>query len=655
MIFLTIWMLFSIALQDTIPPALQDTIPEPAVNDTIPDSTATDSTLFQEDEPEEETPDTVHIWKYKNPVTFDVAETDSTLRWVNMVNPVDRYYRNRGAITYRTGITGRPDGLELHSFETRHMNVQMEGMIINDPMTGAVHWNRIPIRKIREFREADFGATYRGRIRLIDHYLTQPRTYLNFDESDYNYRNLDFIFTQNIRSGTNIELSFWDRRDGGGYNRSGVEGRQAAARIYHQLSDRWLLKTFYLNNAIDREEPFGYLMDSPQLFPFNRFIATPVENSAETNQSSSDIYLQAHYRPGTDRDVLTEFGLHYQTNKWSHEYSADTLATDFKQAEFFVRQHLSAVSTELTIQGRAFWLNESLNQNLAGNQWLGVKVDGDLNSRIIPLVQLNGYASTEYWDDDRFSSEVAGRVILFPDHRISLSAFGGVLDRSPDLQAHYWQSAVYSGNRFLSNEQEVTIGGSAELRISNWLKTGVRGDIRYNENSVFVDSTDTFNNIDPYTHLSASSWIELDSRIFEGEVSATYKSYRSDSNHHINRRLDLSGDRVWLKGHLYWKNYLFDRATYVTAGVSGVVSPYAFRTAEYLPPLNRWQHGTNSQVNPSYYRLDLDVSARIRWFMLLLKWENVLDRVDQLGYFETTGYPMPERRFRLGLRILFTN
>jgi hypothetical protein len=53
--------------------------------------------------------------------------------------------------------------------------------------------------------------------------------------------------------------------------------------------------------------------------------------------------------------------------------------------------------------------------------------------------------------------------------------------------------------------------------------------------------------------------------------------------------------------------------------------------------------------------MDVEVSARIRWFMMLLTWENVLDQAGQLGYFETVGYPMPERRFKFGIRVLFTN
>ncbi|MDZ7756581.1 hypothetical protein [Rhodohalobacter sp.] len=295
---LTIWTAFTFSLQDTIPSPIQaDTLLKPVSADTIPETAEADTTRIEEVEAETQEPDTVYVWEYDMRHTMDVAETDSTLRWINMINLFDRFYGARGAITYRTGKSGRPAGLELHTYESRHLNMEMEGLSINDPLTGAVHWNRIPIRKIREYREADYGATYQGEIKLIDHYLTQPRTYLNFDESKYNYRNLDFVFTQNLRADTNLEFSYWDRRDGGGYSRSGVEGRQASVKIYHQLSDRWLLKTLYLNNALDREESFGYVVNDPELFAFNPFTASPIENNANSNQTSSDIYIQAHHRP----------------------------------------------------------------------------------------------------------------------------------------------------------------------------------------------------------------------------------------------------------------------------------------------------------------------------------------------------------------------
>ncbi|MCC5941360.1 MAG: hypothetical protein JJU37_07430, partial [Balneolaceae bacterium] len=303
-------------------PVELDTLPEPAVQDTIPDATAE-----VEEEPEEVRQDTVHVWNYHTHGSFETAETDSTLRWVNMLNLFDRFHTQRGAITYRMGTVGKMDGLELHAFESRHLNLEMEGLDLNDPLTGGVNWNRLAFHKIAAFNEMNYGGVYRAETRLRDHYLVQPRTYLNFDESKFNYRSLEFAYSQNLRKDTNLELSFWDRRDGAGYNRQEVEGRQIVVRVYHQLNHNWLLKTGYINNSLERQESFGYNLTDPRFFAFNYFIETPLQNNANADQTSSDVYVQLHHRSDTISTVSTKFGLHYQTDKWDLTYNADTLAT----------------------------------------------------------------------------------------------------------------------------------------------------------------------------------------------------------------------------------------------------------------------------------------------------------------------------------------
>lgn len=651
--------------QDTIPRAvLPDSLVAPVVPEysplrEIPSAFSVEDylTLKEVQDPDSVVVDTIEIWQYRFAAGFEEGETDSTLRWKNYLNLFDRFYQERGAVTYRMGTVGRMDGMELHGYETRHLNLEMEGLAMNDPLTGAVDWNRLPIHKIDDFREAGYGATYRSQTRLKDHYLTKPRTYLNFDESKYNFRSLEFAFIQNVTQTTNVELSFWDRRDGGGYPRSGIEGRQIMARIYHQLNERWLLKAAYLNNGLDREESFGYLTEGedPRLYHFNRFMASANQSSAVSNKTSNDLYIQAHHRKDKNSRVSTELGLHYQGDQLSLRHSADTLGVGFRKMELFGRQHIRAGPVSLGGTGRMFMISESEKENLSESGWMGGSGEADLTWSIAPWSRLHGYASLTAWDDNRTSNELSGKLEVNPAPGVSLSGFAGLLSRAPDIQAKYWQAEGFAGNDSLANEISVTAGAGAEVRLGPYFSAGVRGDIRNTESAVFVDGNGNFRNIAPYSQISGTGWLGLNSDIFEGEVSATYKTFNSSAADSVNQQLNASGDRVWLKGHLYWKNYLFDRATYVTAGLSGVFSPNSFGTAEFISELNRWQHGTNTFANPSYYRLDLDVSARIRWFMVLLKYENVLDQVNQLGYFESTGYPMPGRRFTFGIRVIFTN
>ncbi|MEX2435214.1 MAG: putative porin [Balneolaceae bacterium] len=667
MIFLlTIWAFFAVSVQDTIPPETvrPDTIPEASVQDTIPpavpDSLDSEN-LWENREQEQEEEillDTLKVWKYSYPESMAVGETDSTMRWVNLLNLFDRFHDRKGAITARMGTVGRLDGLSYHTYESRHLNLEMEGLDMNDPLTNSVNWNRLPIHKIKRFAESDYGSSYRSEVRLRDHYLVEPRTYLNFDESKYNYRSLEFSFTQNFTQKTNFELSFWDRRDGGGYSRSGVEGRQIVLKAYHQLTDRWLLKAGYINNVMDLQESFGYSIpgDNPQFFTFNPFVEIPNQSSANSNQSSNDIYLQAHHRRNDSSNVSTEFGLHYQKTKWDLSYTADTLATSIRNIEMYARQYIKLGSGTLRVTGRGFLLNEQENRNISNDQWMGLKGDLDLHQPLTGWSSLSGFVNIAAWDDTRQSTEFSGKLEVRPFNGATMSVFAGLKSGAPDIQSRYWQSNEFAGSSETENEESVTAGGMLQVNLGKYFSVGARGDIRETENAIFADrSAGSLRSIDPYTQISSTGWIGFNSKVIEAEVSGTYKQFSSSSPDSINVLLNNSGNRVWIKSHMYWKNYLFDRATFVKAGLSGVFSPFAFRTAEYYPQLNRWQHGTNEYINPSYYRLDADISARIRWFMIVIKWENILDRVGQAGYFESTGYPMPERRFTLGIRVLFTN
>ena len=648
-------ILFSAAVQDTT----TETSPADSISFSTADIDTLQSSMQQQPDQQEDEPVIIQLWTYDTQPGFEVQETDSTLRWVNTLSLMQRFYRYPGSITYRTGTLGRMDGIQMHTFENRHFRTELDGLQINDPLTGAANWNRVPVHKIRIMNTSSYGPFFNTGIRLRDHYLVQPRTYLNFDESSYNFRNLEFAATHNVMPGTNLELSYWDRRDGIGYSRSAVEGNQIVFRAYHQLSNRWLLRAAYITNAMEQQQSFGYVLNDPSLFPFNPFIATPNERNAISDESSKDIYVQTHFRRDSTSAVSTELGLHYQTNRRTLSYSADTVATDFRNIEFYARQTLKKSGAAATFTARPFILSNRTDQ-LTENNWIGVKGNISGNVSLSPGFTLSATGGGTFRNDSKYEAEAGGRLSLGMTPWLDVSAFGGYATRMPDLQALYWESNFFSGNSDLSNETSYTAGAETTVGLGRYFSVNGRIDIRQVEEGVFLSrvgqTAGNFVNIDAYTSMSATGTLNLNSTLFEGMASATYRTFDSPTlENPINAGLQNSGDRVWLKGSLYWKNYLFDRATFVKAGLVGLYSPNFMKTAEFVVPLNRWQQGTQELLNPPYSRVDIDVSARIRWFMVLLRWENIFDRVTQRGYFETVGYPMPEQRFILGLRILFTN
>ncbi|MEX2586004.1 MAG: putative porin [Balneolaceae bacterium] len=605
--------------------------------------------------PEEESYLEIAIWPDDSSPGFDVAETDSTLRWFMALDWNERLYRQPGTITYRPGQLGHPTGLDLYGFENRHHRLMVNELDVTDPVTGQVNWSRLPLHRIRTILEDDQGWNYQSRVTLREHYMVQPKTYLNFDEGSGDYRNLEFTFTHNFQEKTNVELAFWDRRDGSGFRQTGLEGRQLVVRGRHHLNDRTLLKIGYLNNGLNLDQSFGYQITDPFFYDFNPFTTAAVEPNASSNQTTNDLYLQVFQRRNSEEDPHRAAGINYQTDHRALEYSQDTTAYSMRDLGLFAWQELQAGPATFRARGDLNLMNEAGGGSIPADRWFRWRgsVRGD-----IPFTQwlrLRGEGGLTGRSDGQSGYESAATLTVQPIHRLELDITTSAGSTIPTLQALYWQSVEYQGQEALSNETGQELSMEARIQLSSTLQAGGRAGIRENRRAIFTDPNGQFTNIDPYETLYGTAWIRLDSRMFEGALSATARQFQSGSAHPVNRLLDESGQPVWLKGSLYWKNYLFNRAAFVKAGLSGMVSPTRYRPSSYQVPLNRWQHGTPGGLIPDFHRLDLDMSARIRWFMLLVRYENLLDGVGQPGYFEAERYPMPGRRLLVGIRVVFTN
>jgi len=602
--------------------------------------------------------DTIYFWENSAAYGSFTADTDSTLRWTHVLNYADVIHRQKGAITARLGTSGRNDGVNIYSFENRHLSLEMEGMDLTDPLTGSVNWNRLPTHKIRMLDMTDWSTEHHSRVRLRDHYLTKPRTYLNFDESKFDFSNLEFGYTQNLTRRFNLELSFWDRNDENGFSASRIDGQQIVARTYYQISDHWQVKGGFINNSIDQDQSFGFVIPDLELFTFNRFNATPVEFSARSNQRSGDIYVQLHNRKDKKGKTTTQFGLHHQTWERNLSYSADTVATDFRKIELFARHHINLLGFKTEATARLYNMADQAKQSLTETSWNGGVLNANFRRNLAKAGALLADAGIDFRDDSKSGYNLSGRLEFYPSKGFNFSFFAGISSDIPDIQSLYWQSVEFSGNSGLKNEEAVQAGVEASLSLSNHFTLGSKVMARRVSDGIFVNPDSVFTNIDTYNNLSGSVWLKLDSKRFEGEMSITGQTFTQasgGSENSVNFLLDNSGERVWMKGGLWWKNDVFDNAAFVKAGLFSIYSPQRFLASSYIPALNRFQNGVQRQGIPSFYRVDLDISARIRWFMLLLKFENLFDEVGQLGYFETAGYPMPPRRLMFSIRVIFTD
>lgn len=653
-IYVLIVLVLPLQIRAQVDSTVTDSVQVPVTSDTL---AVTVSDTLQSDSTEvtfEVTP-----WDYHAPLGATLVASDSTLRWQIWPSWTTKKNRDPGVISYRLGTTGRTNAQLIDAQEPKYQQLFWEDIRLNDPVSGTVNWNYIPHHRIKTLYEEDRGITHRTNFYLREYYLNKPLTQLNYNESSFDTRSLEFVASRNFGQKTNAEISYWDRRDGGEYNNSGVVGRQIYARVSHQLDKQQELKLNFLNNNFDNSLPFGYIIpDDPRQFAFDRFETPANESSGSGDRGSTIIGLNYYRRPADSTQTTSNFhaGIYSNAAKRSVDYSEDETSYRVQELGGNVRkwQRLGP----LLVEGAAsygYFINKSeADSNLVTGNWGLLRTEGKATLQPLSFLQLGGYGSFRFRSDG-FSDYTTGvRASFSLDEHLKLSAGFSTGRRMPTPQQLYWQSETYQGNESLTEESIQELNGQLETVPLRGLRVGVKAHLKHIEDGIMLGADSVFTNVNPYSSLSTTGFFDYNSTHFELSGSATLQQF---GDYWSSSSLQLPVDnsqRIWFKGSAYVKGYLFNRATYVKAGLAGMITPQAYQSAQYYPSLDFWQ-SSGGGIIPSFNRLDVDLSARIRTIMVLLRYENVLDDFAQQGYFETAGYPMTRRRFIFGIRVLFRN
>lgn len=633
----------------------------------IPDSTQAQPADAQADSTEEVFE--IIPWRHNHPLQADTVATDSTLRWQNWPNWTYKKNRDHDVITSRLGTLWRSSSMTLGAHEPRHQQLFLEDIPLNDPVSGTINWNVIPLLKANGLYEENDALTHSTHFDLKQYYVNRPLSRLSYDESKYDMRTLEFLVTQNFTQKTGVEISYKDRRDGGGYSNSSATGRQLHARFFKHFDNRRAVKLQFLNNAFTLGEPFGYAAEDPAFFAFDRYNALPLENNAESETGYTTLMLQYYQREEREEEetrAKDDFraGIFLNSANRTMSYSADT--TSYGIRTLGANAHKWLEKGPVTLEGQArnelSFNTDQSRSSVNRSSWNLLSGEARIRFEPLDFVRLNGKAGWRMRSDG-FSDYQFGTDVEISAGPILLSGGGSSGVQMPTPQQLYWNSDEFSGNPDLRNEQITEAHAKAEIQPFSQLKTGVRFQGKMLDDApLMVDST--FSNAPAYNLISPTAYATFDNRWVEASVSATAQQYIMDERVADQDTPQIDGDRVWLKGSAYWKGYVLSRAAYLKAGLNGVWSPDYSETDEYYPVLDFWQQPTDNTLIPPYTRLDLDISARVRSIMFVMRWENVFDGINQLGYFETVGqspegqtygYPMPERRFIFGVRALFRN
>jgi hypothetical protein len=617
-------------------------IPQPDTTDT----TQAEKKLFK-----------VQPWEFHAPLGAKLTETDSTLRWQNWPDWTYKLNRDPGIITYRLGTNIRSNAVQRHAHEPRHQQLYWEGISLNDPVSGSVNWALIPQHKISQFYNEDLGTEHRSTFYLHQYYLNKPLSRLIYSESKFTYRNLEFEVSHNLSQRTNIEISYWDRRSGGEYPNSEITGRQIYAKASHHLDRRRYLKLSYINNTFDIGQPFGYNIQNLLTYHFDRYAATADQSSALSAETSSLLSLNYYQRSADTTKAVDNFhaGLFYKGNE--RTLNATTDSTGYSLRSLGANAQKWWTIGGLTFEGygsyEQFFNGSESEKSLPADDWSLLKAEGNISLDYTKFIDLYGGAEFRLRSDGFQSYRFNGKSdITLGGFTLSAGASSGTIMPTP--QQLYWDSEEFNGTPDLKNEKIQEARGTVSYNFTPDTRFGIRGQHKDVTDGIMMGDS-TFTNVGSYASQSVTAFFDWDMTHFELNGSATVHRF-TDSYLEPTNRIPMSPkERIWLKGGAYWKGYLFDRATYVKAGVSGMMAPFRYQADSYNPALNYWQPVSDDQELPLFNRLDVDISARVRSIMFILRWENVLDDVHELGYFETAQYPMSQRQFIFGVRALFRN
>jgi hypothetical protein len=595
--------------------------------------------------------------EFSNLPGYHTVLTDSALRWMQLLNLAEWYNRRPGVVTNRLGGLGRPDAAVLNGHSPSMQQVYFEGIPVADPVSGLVNINRIQMHHIDLMQEQTAFTTAETHYRLRRYYLVGPLTRINYEQGPDGLISTEGLLSLNVNHRTNLEMSLWNLADGGSYPRDAYKGVQASVGIHHQYSSRLALRAGLYYNSHQLAEPGGYQMASMVTFPFDRFLTAPVLVSARSSVRQTLVRTDFYYRGAEEKPVELEGGVWHQRFRRFFFSSADTTFYRTLQFGTHASWFKTAGPADVRVSGRATYnsADPDRSRSIGISRW--AETAGRIDAGILAgkMIRFSGTGNIVYRSDGFFDYGTGGGLRVNPEGSIRIDANVSAGSRMPTLQQLYWRNSPYKAG---GNLEPVQVQ-RADIGIS-WINTsqsgaGVRGYASRISNDILMNTDSTFVNSEEYFSLGGEVFAALNSTNWEIDLSSSVLLYHSDKAGTQNSLLETSGTRFRNRVSVYRKGYLFDYATYIKAGLHGVLSPAAYRAAEYNPALDWWDMAPDTEPLPSFYQVDIDISARIRSVFLLMRYENLFDQAGQRGYFETPYYPMPGRRFRLGIRWVLRN
>lgn len=582
---------------------------------------------------------------------FSVVLTDSIFRWEQWTTPSEWYHNRRDAITYRLGMFGRHDYISVAGRRQEQHRFYYDGIPMHQRLSGQTNSHILPWHRLETVTEHSTGAWHHLHIQPRSYYVVRPLTWIVSEISEDNYRNTEVMLTRNLDEKTNLEASWWDKRSDPGYPRNRLQGNQFSFVAQHHLTEQWVIRASMLRTVLDKAEPGGFAIADMATFPFFPDNTQAIHFAHASERKDQLFYATALYRPDDSKPVLARFSLY--TDRSQRRYlSPDTLQWQTRTTGIagFLEHRGSKRD-----MGTRFGIERTRVSNVHGipnfgddfYRWhLYPRVSMDLAK--VVRIQASVYAeqifgNAQLPNSDEIMWDAGTRLTLFPEGKLSVTMGHSVAALPGSLLHHALFSETSS---FLKTEQVQRSEASIIIRPNDFVSLSSALH-RSQHRDVFFFGAESHTEYEQWgVHLNAT----FDVPRWEGFAGAYMQRQNTEY---------LPDDMLWIRAGLYYKNFIYDRAAFMKAGIKGIVSPFAYRTPFYQQEYDWWIWLVQEETQkiPAFQRIDMDASVRVRSAIFLLQFENILGAFVPFvpSYFETANYPMPNYRFRFGVRWQLRN
>ncbi len=645
---------------DTMDEAVPADTMDAAVAPDVPEWSPDDTEDYADREPDPVEPLLVHP-----PVAFRQVSNDSLSRWQLWSDQGEWLSRQPGVISFQLGGLGRNDGFLIHGHESRHQRVMRDGIPMNERIFGSANRKRLPhYSRIASVYEYTAPIRYQTEINTVRYYVTRPLTFINYEQTTYNYRSTEGLLTHNISPSTNVSLVYWGKNEDQGYRNNRMGGRNAAFSVHHFLTSNWMIEGGFHYSGLQLGEPDGYRIPDMLTFHFDRFEAFPNQSRGRSSLRNSLLRITAYHRKAPDRDAATRISVYHDRYRRFHYNDTDSSFVRTLSTGIAGRHIVVAGPFELQADAYAEWsfIDQDRFQTMDIKSWMFSEVKGTISLPLPNRSRLYSWVQSG-WRTDGFADYEIGSGAdwrLFRGFSIYGSfAIGEQMPRPGHL---YRITPPVKGNTELQNEMLQRVEAGVRQKAGLWNLGGAFHATQH-KRPVLIGRDSTFIQPGSYLSAGATGWLSFDASRIEFSISGTFQQYFSEDTRLENQLLDRSGQRMWTRASFYYKNYVYDSAAFLKAGFYVQVSPSNYRSSQYYPALDYWDPNSwhpdpdisEAQALPIFMRVDLDVTARVRSAIFLFRLENALDNWLQPGYFETAYQPMPPMRLRFGIRWVLRN